>query len=124
MSCVRVEDHPEPRADEGLVVDDQDADAAVVVDRGRPRLGRHRGHQLVDADGTLEVLEALLPEVDEHEAGDVVLLVVEEGIRRLGEADLAAVADAADPRRAVNGEALVLAVRDCGLTRVDAHPHP
>ena len=33
---VRVEDHPEARADKGLVVDDQDADAAVVVDRGRP----------------------------------------------------------------------------------------
>jgi hypothetical protein len=113
---------PEPRPDERLVVDDQHADEAVVLLRLGLRL--RRGEQPVDANGPLEVLEVLLSEVDEQKRCAFVLLVLEERPRRLREQDLAAGAGRADPRGAVDRDAVVLAVDDPSLARVDADAHP
>ena len=106
-----LEDHPEACTDERLVIDDEHPYAARLSPR---RLARQ--HELEDPYRPLEVLELLLAEVDEGE-----LLVLEQGVRRLGDENLASLAGGADARRAMDGQAVVLVGGDRCLTRVDAH---
>ena len=80
----------------------------------RARLTRQ--HELVDPHGPLEVLELLLAEVEERQ-----LLVLEQGVGRLGHENLTSLAGGADARRAMDGQAVVLVGGDRCLTRVDAH---
>jgi hypothetical protein len=69
----------------------------------------------------LDVLEVLLPEVDDGGAvGDV---VAQQRAGRLREQDLAAAAGGADTRRADDVEAEVALFSDCRLARVEPHPH-
>jgi hypothetical protein len=122
-----LEDHPEARADERLVVDDQDADDAAVPgayelvlaigERRRAVSGRAQSRkfavepvhrELVDPHGPVEVLEQLRPEVVQVEALELLLLVLEQRPRRLGDQGLPAVAGIANPGGAVHGEAHVL----------------
>ncbi len=75
-----------------------------------------RQHELVDPHRPLEVLELLLTEVEERE-----LLVLEQGVGRLGHENLATLPGGADACRAMDGKAVVLVGGDRCLTRVDAH---
>ena len=69
----------------------------------------------------LDVLQVLLPEVDDRDAfGEV---VAEQRASRLGEQDLAAVARRADARRADDVEPEIALFADRRLARVQAHPH-
>ena len=79
------------------------------------------GH-LVEAHWPVEVLEPLLAEVAEEEV-EVLLLVLEERLRRLGDEHLATVRGSPDARGAVHGEARVAAVGSDRLAGVDAHAH-
>ena len=73
------------------------------------RRERHRqtvGLGLVEADGAIEVLQPLLAEVSKEDV-EILLLVLEQGLRGLGDEDLPAVPGRADPGRAVDCEARV-----------------
>ena len=69
----------------------------------------------------LDVLQVLLPEVDDRDAFREV--VAEQRASRLGEQDLAAVARRADARRADDVEPEIPLFADRRLARVQAHPH-
>ena len=77
--------------------------------------------ELVDALGTVEVLEPELAEVAFVHAGQ--LVVGEHRRRRLRGQDLAAVARGHDPRRAMDAHPVIAGLRDQGLAGVEPHPH-
>src|ERR687886_664305 len=115
-----LEDHAEARADERLVVDDEDPDPR------RAGLGERRGLRdldLVDRHRPVEVLQALRAEVAERDPAEVVLGLLDERVRRRRDEDLPAARDPADPGRPVDGEAHVAIGGDRRLTGVDAHAH-
>ena len=94
--------------------------AGVVLLQWWELLTRLLQRQLVDVL-VLDVLEVLPPEVaDVHAFGNV---VAEQGPRRLGDEDLAAVPGRADPRRADDVQADVALLADGRLAGVQAHPH-
>ena len=66
------------------------------------------------------MLLAEVPQLDVQ----VLLLVLEQGLRRLGDEDLPAVPGRPDPRRPMDGEAGVAPVGGHGLARVQAHANP
>ncbi len=76
---------------------------------GGNEAGKPSAACLVQADGPLEVLEPLLAEIAEEDV-QVLLLVLEERLRRLRDEDLSAVPGGADSRRPMHGEAGVAAV--------------
>ena len=136
-----LEDHPEPGADECLVVDDHDTHASplvrgcqLVLAFGQRRRPQTRGAQgwkpgLVSGDGelvdpyrTVEVLQHLRAEVVQLEVLELLLLVDEQRPRRLREQDLPAVAGVADAGGAVDGQSDVLIADERRLARVDADP--
>src|SRR5207302_6663549 len=80
-------------------------------------------NELVDADGAVEVLEALLSEIPQRERGLVVLLVLQQGTRHLRDEDLSTVAGGADAGGAVNRKTVILVGRDRSLPRMDPHPN-
>ena len=90
-----VEDHPESRPNERLVVDDEDADP--------PRRGGEsvalRVDELVESHRLLEVLQAPLTELRQHESAQVFVRVLEHRDGRAGYEDLPTGRLRADPRR-------------------------
>ena len=82
----------------------------------RNSLGSSGAIELVEATGRSKSLRRCGPRSTSVKP-ELVLLVLEERVRRLREQDLAAVAGAADARRAVDGEAVVLGRRR-------RRPHP
>jgi len=77
---------------------------------------------LVQAHGPVEVLEPLLAEVAEEDV-QVLLLVLEQRLRRLRDEHLTTVASGADAGGAVDRQAGIAAVRYNRLAGVDPHPH-
>src|SRR5579859_7564440 len=77
----------------------------------------------MDANRTVEVLEALRSQIPQREQGFVVLLVLQQRTRHLRDEDLSPVAGSANARRAVNRKTVILVARDRSLARVDPHPH-
>jgi hypothetical protein len=89
----------------------------------RRKLRRQAGRgDLVQAHGALDVLEPLVAQIA-HPDGEILLLVLEQALRRLRDEDLASVACRADAGGAVDGEARVAAVDRRRLTCVHADPH-
>ena len=76
---------------------------------------------LVEADGPVDVLQTLLAEVTEKDL-EVLLVVLEHRLRRLGGENLAAVAGTSDPCRAMHRETGVTTVGGERLAGVEAHP--
>ena len=74
--------------------------------------------ELVDANGPHDVLELPLSEISQGEPVEMVDVVLDVLRGRLRDEHLAAVADGADPRRTVDGQA------DVALARVQADAHP
>src|SRR4029078_5143060 len=67
--------------------------------------------------GPFDVLEAVLAEVAEPDAGGLA-----ERTGRRGAEDLATVGDRRDARRPVDLQAVVVVIRDLNLAGVEAHP--
>ena len=87
--------------------------------RWKPLLQPFR-RRLVETDGPIEILQPLLPEVAQEDV-QVLLLVLEQRLRRLRDEDLSAVARRTDPCGTVHGEPGVAAVVRDRLTGVQAH---
>ncbi len=115
-------DHPaqaprEPRSDRRL-----GRLREVSVTAERRELGRQPvGAGLVETDRPVKVLEPLLAEVAQEDV-QVLLLVLEQGLRRLRYQDLPAVTRRADPGGAVDREARVPVAGCHRLARVQSHP--
>ena len=82
--------------------------------------GKSVRRSLVDADRAIEILQLLLAEVTEVDV-EILLLVLEEGLRRLRDEDLTSVPGRPDPRRPMDGEPGVATARCSRLARVQAH---
>ena len=80
------------------------------------------GGGLVEADGPIEVLEAVLSQVAQRDV-EVLLLVFEQRLSGLGDEDLAAVPRRANAGRAMNCQTGVLAFVSRCLAGVDSHTH-
>jgi ABC-type transport system substrate-binding protein len=93
-----------------------------LVSQGR-ELGRKPVRfNLVQADGSVEILETLLAEVAERNV-EVLLLVFEQGLCCLRDKYLTTVASGADSCRPVHRKAGVAAVGHHRLPGMDAHPY-
>ena len=75
---------------------------------------------LVDANRAIEVLEAVLPEVTQEDV-EILFLVLEQRLRRLGHKHLAAVPGRADAGGTVDGQSGVAGLTSGGLACVDPH---
>jgi hypothetical protein len=93
-----------------------------LVPDGRERGREPVGGRLIETNRAVKVFEPLLAEVAKEDV-QVLLLVLEERLRRLRDEDLAAVTSGAYSRRPMHGEAGVAAVARDRLARVQAHPH-
>jgi hypothetical protein len=91
-----------------------------VTPHWRKVVGQAVSRRLVETHRTIEVLESLLAEVAERDV-KVLLLVLEQGLRRLGNENLPAVPGRADTRGPVHREARIAAVARDGLARVKPH---
>ena len=87
-------------------------EVSVTADR-RKRVGQAACVCLIEADRPVEVLEPLLAEVSQEDV-EILLLVLEQGLRRLRHEDLPAVPRCTDPCCAVH--------REPGVTAVAARP--
>src|SRR5207248_5732314 len=88
----------------------------------RKRTGKAISSSLVEADGPIEVLEAVLSKIAQGDA-EILFLVLEQRLRRLRYEHLAAVPGCADAGGTVDSETRVLALASRGLARVNAHSH-
>ena len=79
-------------------------EVSVTADR-RETSRAGRCLRLIEADRPVEVLEPLLAEVSQEDVEIVLLLVLEQGLRRLGDEDLPAVPGRTNPCRAVHRRA-------------------
>ena len=90
--------------------------------------GRLRGglgdRELEETNRPVEVLQPALAEFHQREGEFFLLLVLDEGLRRLGDEDLAAAGGGADPGRAMDGQARIGSLDRDRLARVNAHPDP
>ena len=101
----------------------------ILLLTGVQRLERREGartvrrDELVDPHRPVEVLQPLGSEVAHGDLRELVLGVLEQGMRRLREQDLPAVPGRADARRAMDGQAEVAVRVERCLAGVNAHPY-
>ncbi len=80
---------------------------------------------LEQTDRPVQVLQPVLTDVYQREALLLpLLLVLDQGLRGLGEQHLTAAGRGADPRRAMHRQAGIGLVRRNRVAGVNAHPHP
>ena len=79
------------------------------------------GDDLEDMLRPGQVLESMLPEIEQ--ARTIRHGFANEGRRRIGEQDLAAMADTPEPSAAIDRRAVVVAIPELGLAGVEADPH-
>ena len=97
--------------------------ARSVRQRGQSREVRRQiaDDELEEVLGVIEVLEPVLPEIPQRDAGRQ--LVGDQCARGARDQHLPAVPGRADPRRAVHVQAHVIVLPDLSLAGVDTHPH-
>jgi hypothetical protein len=100
----------------------RDGGRGHIATHGGKGLGQTIRSRLVETHETVEVFQALLAEVAQGDVKILLLLVLEQRLRRLGDKDLAAMGRRADARRTMDGKTRVPAILSRNLAGVEAHP--